>query len=322
MNQSKYPAIDLSNLKTYSIKERQSKVEIDAFAKPYQPGGSMNSFLASLPHILKANDLHALINHMIDAIQHKRPIIIMMGAHVIKCGLNPLLIDWLQSGYISSIALNGAGVIHDTEVALFGTTSEDVATALDDGSFGMVQETPAFINAALKEGRNMELGFGESVGKRIVESDNCPNSHLSLLATAYTCNIPVTVHVAIGTDIIHQHSNTDGATLGELSHRDFKIFCNQVKNIGDGGVVLNFGSAVILPEVFLKAISVTRNLGHHVHKFVTANFDMFQHYRPQVNVLQRPTKTGGTSYQFTGHHEIMIPLLFAGVKEGVAGGII
>ena len=319
MPPSKYHEIDLSQLQTYSISNRYSKVEIDVFARPHRTGGSFRQFLDGLPAILKAADLKALIDELVQAVRNGLPIIIMMGAHVIKCGLSPLLIEWIKSGYLSCIAFNGAGVIHDTEISLFGTTSEDVKTALDDGSFGMVRETPAFINTALAAGRDAGLGYGESIGKAIYECIDCHYKDLSILATAYAHNVPVTVHVAIGTDIIHQHPNTVGATLGELSHRDFRIFCDRVKELRRGSVVLNFGSAVVLPEVFLKAIAVTRNLGNPVHEFTAANFDMLQHYRPRVNVLQRPTQTGGKTYQFTGHHEIMIPLVFAGVSEGITG---
>ena len=315
MTKPNYNEIDLNAIKTYSINERKSKVNISEFAKCSKKGQSFSQFFDSLPNILKSKDLLALIDDIIAAINNDKPIIIMMGAHVIKCGLNPLLIRFIELGIINCIALNGAGVIHDTELAYWGNTSEDVGQALNDGSFGMVQETPATINNALSEGRKYKLGFGEAVGRKISEDEKCIYKQNSLLMNAYKHKIPITVHVAIGTDIIHQHGNSDGATIGELSHRDFKIFCNQIKDLGNGGVLLNFGSAVILPEVFLKALTVVRNLGYDTHKFSTANFDMLQHYRPRVNVLNRPTQTGGRAYQFTGHHEIMIPLLFAGIIE-------
>ena len=239
-----------------------------------------------------------------------------MGAHVIKCGLSPLIIQLMEVGVIKCLALNGAGIIHDTEVSNWGITSEDVAEALNDGSFGMVKETAEFINSALEIGKKLKLGFGEAVGKKICESD-AAYKQLSILSCGFKKKVPITVHVAIGTDILHQHPGTNGATIGELSHRDFKIFCSQVAKLTEGSVVINFGSAVVLPEVFLKALTVARNLGHNAHGFTTANFDMLRHYRPQVNVVQRPTQTGGKGFQFTGHHEIMIPLLVAGILEGI-----
>jgi len=316
MSKSKYKEIDLSRVKTYSINERRSKVVTADFAKVPQKGGSFLEFYNSLPQILIGKDFRELSDRIIRAIQNHKPIIIMMGAHVIKCGLSPLLIEFMNRGIAQCIALNGAGVIHDTETAFWGTTSEDVAEALKDGSFGMVQETAAIINSALAAGQTDALGFGEAVGKKISETD-CAYKNLSILAQGFERHIPVTVHVAIGTDIIHQHCNSNGAVIGELSYRDFKIFCQQVSEIGEGGVLLNFGSAVVLPEVFLKALTVARNLGFNVHNFTTANFDMIKHYRPQVNIVQRPTQTGGKGFQFTGHHEIMIPLLLATIIENI-----
>jgi hypothetical protein len=311
---SSYKEIDLHQVKTYSIKDRPSKVNIADFAKPLAKGLSFAQFLESLPRILKGKDLLQLIGDMERAISIGKPIIIMMGAHVIKCGLSPLIIQLLERRIINCIALNGAGVIHDTELAYWGFTSEDVAKALEDGSFGMVRETPQIIQQALSIGKNLSLGFGEAVGKKIFE-DKSDYGHLSILATGFKQHVPITIHVAIGTDIIHQHGVMDGANIGELSHRDFRIFAERVGHLGDGGILLNFGSAVVLPEVFLKALTVARNLGNPVFNFITANFDMFRHYRPQMNVLQRPTQTSGKAYEFIGHHEIMIPLLCAGLSE-------
>ena len=311
---SNYKEIDLTKIKTYSINKRPSKVNIADFAKVYKKGYSFLQFWQSLPNILIGKELHELVEAIILAIRKKKPVIIMMGAHVIKCGLNPLLIQLMEKGVVACIAINGAGVIHDTETAYWGSTSEDVAEALNDGSFGMVKETPTIINSALVDGKINCLGFGESAGRKIF-NDNCSYKNLSILAKGYELKIPITVHVAVGTDIVHQHSSSDGAVIGELSHRDFKIFCQQVSSLGDGGVVLNFGSAVVLPEVFLKSLTVARNLGYRVHNFTTANFDMIRHYRPQVNVVQRPIRTGGRGFQFIGHHEIMIPLLIAGIIE-------
>jgi len=313
---SKYNQINLNKIKTYSIKDRLSKVNIDSFVRPYQKGNSLQQFISDLPDILIGADFKELINKIANAYKNEKQIIVMMGAHVIKCGLNPIIIQLMEAGIIKCLALNGAAVIHDTEVANWGITSEDVANALEDGSFGMVQETPQFINNALSEGEKLDLGFGESVGKKITETD-CKYKHLSILEAGYRLNIPITVHVAIGTDIIHQHPNSRGDIIGELSYRDFQIFSHQVAKLEKDAVVLNFGSAVILPEVFLKALTITRNLGKKTNGFITANFDMLRHYRPQVNVVQRPTKTGGKGYQFTGHHEIMIPLLAAAIVEKI-----
>jgi hypothetical protein len=313
---SKYEEIDLSKIKTYSISNRLSKVNTADFARSYQKGASLNQFLSDLPNILIGADFKQLIKSLVHAYRSEQQIIAMMGAHVIKCGLSPLIIQLMEVGVIKCLALNGAGIIHDTEVANWGITSEDVAEALNDGSFGMVKETAEFINSALENGKQLKLGLGEAVGKKISESD-AAYKQLSIIASGYKNNIPITVHVAIGTDILHQHPGTNGAIVGELSHRDFKIFCSQVAKLAEGSVVLNFGSAVVLPEVLLKALTVARNLGHNAHGFTTANFDMIHHYRTRVNVVQRPTQTGGMGYHFTGHHELMIPLLVAGVLEGI-----
>lgn len=313
---SVYEEIDLQKVKTYSIANRFSKINTADFAKPYQKGTSLKQFISNLPNVLIGSDFKKLIEKIVKAFRLNKQIIVMMGAHVIKCGLSPLINQLMEVGIIKCLALNGAGIIHDTEVANWGMTSEDVAEALNDGSFGMVRETADFINIAMEEGHQLELGLGEAIGKKISDS-NAPHKQLSVLACGYENKIPITVHVAIGTDILHQHPDTNGAIVGEMSHRDFKIFCAQVAQLSKGSVVLNFGSAVILPEVFLKALTVARNLGNNAHGFITANFDMLQHYRPQVNIVQRPTQTGGKGYQFTGHHEIMIPLLVGGILEGI-----
>ncbi|MEE4311241.1 MAG: hypothetical protein V2J62_05175 [candidate division KSB1 bacterium] len=313
---SRFKAIDLTGLKTYSIKNRSSKVDITAFSKPYDRKSKATGLWDAIPNVLIGKDLRELVNDIVAAKRNGKPVILMMGAHVIKCGLNPLVIQLMNEGIIQCIAMNGACVIHDTETAFWGNTSEDVSSALDDGRFGMVKETPEIINNALKQGSEKDMGYGESIAWAICESE-ASHSQLSILAASHQCKIPVTVHVAIGTDITHQHENSEGATIGTLSYRDFKIFCDQISRLGNGGVLLNFGSAVILPEVFLKALSVARNLGHDVHHFTTANFDMIRHYRPQVNVVQRPTQTGGRGFHFTGHHEIMMPLLVSGIMDNI-----
>lgn len=311
---SKYPEIDLQKVKTYSVRQRLSKVHRDELAKPFRRGDFFETFYHSLPDILAAKDFRELVERIIAACEKNKPVIVMMGAHVIKVGLAPILVDLMRRGVITCVAMNGAGVIHDTELALFGQTSEEVADGLADGSFGMAQETGEFINHAIIAGRSKQQGFGEAVGEALM-ARSVEGVKRCLLATAFELSIPATVHVAIGTDIIHQQPTADGAAYGELSFRDFKIFTAQVAKINDGGVVLNIGSNVVMPEVFLKALTIARNLQPPVKDFFTANFDMYAHYRPRVNVVQRPTLQGGKGYNFIGHHEIMIPLLAAAVKE-------
>jgi len=311
---SKYKQINLEKIKTVSIHERKSKVQTGDFAKIFQPGKNFSDFIESLPDILVAKDFKDFSIAFADAIKAGKTISLMMGAHLIKVGLGPLIVDMIKRKMISSISMNGAGVIHDSELALWGVTSEDVAVNLQNGSFGMSKETAEFINSTLKENLSTDLGYGESVGKKIFYSD-APFKDFSILSNAFENSIPVTIHAGIGTDIIYQHPNMDGGAAGELSYRDFKILCEVLKNIGNGGIVLNIGSAVILPEVFLKALTVVRNLGYDAFNFTTATFDMFQQYRSRVNVVERPTASNGKGYYFIGHHEIMIPLLLASVHN-------
>jgi hypothetical protein len=312
---AKYKQINVAGVKTISIRDRKSKVTPRDFAKPFDAEhASFKDFLDSLPHILVANDLKDLVHDIVRSRQRSKPVILMMGAHVIKVGLSPLIIDLLKRGMITHVAMNSAASIHDVETALWGKTSEDVAVNLMDGTFGMSKETGDFINLALTKGMNeSDEGYAETLGKKICAM-KARNRHLSILAMCYNLGIPATVHVAIGTDIIHQQATMDGAATGELSYRDFKVFVNSVKNLINGGVVLNIGSAVIMPEVFLKALTVARNLGYKAKGFSTANFDMIRQYRPQMNVVERPTQKFGRGYSFTGHHEIMIPLLAAMIK--------
>ncbi|MDD2331268.1 MAG: hypothetical protein PHI68_01305 [Candidatus Cloacimonetes bacterium] len=302
---SKYHEADLNKVHRYSVATRKSIVNKDFFAKKGKLDTS--AFLESLPEILKAKDLRELVSACKIARDKGKAIIIGLGGHVIKCGLAPLLIELMEEGFASAFMVNGSVMIHDYEIAMFGSTSEDVAEALTDGSFGMAIETGDGINSAIKEGAMGRLGLGEALGKALC--DTTPNKEYSLLASAYERGIPVTVHVALGTDIIHQHPSADGAAIGECSLRDFRILCQQLGNLNDGGVILNFGSAVIIPEVFLKALSVARNLCPPVNNFTTAVFDMNYHYRPQTNVVQRPVLKGGKGFYFIGHHEILIPLL-------------
>jgi hypothetical protein len=240
----------------------------------------------------------------------------MLGAHVVKCGLSPLIIDLMKKRVITAVALNGAGIIHDTELAIAGKTSEDVGSALRDGSFGMAKETAEFINGAINKGVRGGLGIGRSVGKEIVRN-KLPLSGISILGAGIKNNVPVTVHVAVGTDIIHQHPSCNGAAIGEGSLIDFRNLIYSVIRLNKGGVVVNVGSAIILPEVFLKAVNIARNLGHRVAGFSAANFDMFVHYRPAQNVVRRPTADGGWGCNIIGHHEIMIPVLYQSIIEGL-----
>ena len=312
----KYPPLDLSKIKTYSIKGRKSKVRLDDEARPHRPGGSFKDFLEHLPPILAAGDFKKVISAIAKAHTNGKTVMIGMGAHPIKVGLNPILIDLMERGIIQSLALNGAGIIHDFELAYIGHTSEDVAAELATGAFGMAEETAQILNGWVAEGVKKGLGIGESIGQKII-SDELPYRHNSLLATGARLGLPVTVHVAIGTDIIHMHPSADGAAIGEGSLRDFHRLTSVVSRL-EGGVYLNIGSSVILPEVFLKALTIARNLGYKVDRFTTVNMDFLQHYRPVTNVVSRPTRQGGQGYRLTGHHEIMVPLLAAGLLETLA----
>jgi hypothetical protein len=313
---TKFKQINLGKVKTISIKDRKSKVTPDDFAVPLDTKkASFSNFIDSLPRILIGNELRNLVDDIVQARAKKKPVILMMGAHVIKVGLSPLIIDLLKRGVITHVAMNSAASIHDVETAMWGHTSEDVALNLMDGTFGMSKETGDFINTALtKAMKATTAGYGETLAKNILARKGRYHN-VSILASCYDLNIPVTVHAAIGTDIIHQQASMDGAATGELSFRDFKVLINSVKDLINGGVVLNFGSAVIMPEVFLKALTVARNLGYKAKGFSTANFDMIRQYRPQVNVVERPTQKYGRGYNITGHHELMFPLLAAMIKH-------
>ncbi len=313
-----YPdPLDLKPLKTYSLFDRPSKVDISDFASPLRPGMCVRDLIDCLPSQLAAKDLLTLVKATCHAVSNDRPVMLAMGAHVIKVGLNPIIIDLLKKGIISSISMNGAGIIHDCETAMAGKTSEDVAAALKDGSFGAARETGEFINQAISEAADAGTGLGQGVGNALLKED-FPYNDLSILATCAKFDVPVTVHVAIGTDIIHIHPAVNGAAIGKTSHLDFRIFSALVSRLS-GGVFLNAGSAVILPEVFLKALTLVRNLGYEVRDITTANFDFIRHYRPLTNVVHRPTLEGGTGFHFTGHHELMIPLFFAFVLNELEG---
>lgn len=300
--------IDLSAVTTSPLRERVNKVSVQDFATLPEPEIDLSPFLASLPNILKVPDFLELVDDIAAAHRNGKPVIAMMGGHVIKCGLSPLLIALAKRGVITGFAFNGASSIHDFEIALIGETSEDVAAYLQSGQFGMWEETGRLMNAAIQHAADTHIGMGEALGQQLVEM-NAPYNAYSLLAAGIQHEVPITVHVAIGTDIIHQHPAANGAAIGEASFTDFRLLTALVGDLQGGGVVLNFGSAVILPEVFLKALTIVRNLGQTVTHFTAANFDMNQQYRPVENVVKRPTEGGGKGYTFTGHHELMIPLL-------------
>ncbi|MBI5199452.1 MAG: deoxyhypusine synthase family protein [Nitrospirae bacterium] len=289
-----------------------SKVSLPDFGTPFKPGRSFKDFLSSLPGILAAKDFKEVADTIAKAYKKRKPIVLGMGAHPVKVGLNPIIIDLMRRRIITAIAMNGAGIIHDFELASAGKTSEDVAESLIHGSFGMAEETGKILNQAIIKGVLKGIGIGESIGREILRG-RYPYKDKSILATGAKLNIPVTVHVAIGTDIIHMHPDADGSAIGEGSHIDFRIFTSVISQL-KGGVYINLGSAVIMPEVFLKALTIARNIGHKIKRFTTVNMDFIQHYRPSVNVIARP---GGKGYALTGHHEIMFPLLAAAVLERI-----
>jgi hypothetical protein len=305
--------LDFTSLNTYSLHERHCKVTVADFAQAVKPGMTVRELIANLPKQLAGKDFPELVERIAAAVIGKRPVLVGMGAHVIKVGLAPILIDLMERGIISTLALNGAGIIHDAEIAMVGRTSEEVASVLGAGAFGAARETGEVLNQAINQGAREGIGIGEAVGNALLQQ-NFPFNSQSLLAQARRLGIPVTVHVAMGTDIIHIHPAADGAAIGQCSHHDFRVFCRLVSGL-EGGVYLNLGSAVLLPEVFLKALTVVRNLGHVVQRFTTANFDFIRAYRPATNVVHRPTLEGGKGFNFTGHHELMIPLLAAAVVD-------
>ncbi len=310
MSRYRFTPLDLSQLSTYPLATRPSKVTTQNFARPLTPPSSLGDFLASLPDILAARELRELAALMRSAKEAQRAIIVGIGGHVIKTGLSPVLIDLMQRGLITALAMNGSAMIHDFETALVGATSEDVEATLPSGQFGMAEETGTLINEAINAGAKEQLGLGEAVS-RSLHIRQPPHRSASVLYCAYELNIPVTVHVAIGTDIIHLHRNADGASLGQASLQDFRLLCDIVRELDKGGAYLNIGSAVIMPEVFLKTVTVVRNLGFPLENFTTANFDFIQHYRPLTNVVRRPVAGSGRGFSFIGHHEIMVPLLAA-----------
>jgi hypothetical protein len=305
--------IDRTSLKTYPLASRKSKVDRADFAHPWKPQGTLEDFLKRLPNILAAKDFKAVVSAIVKAHKASKHVVMAMGAHVIKVGLNPIVVDMMERGVITAIAMNGAGIIHDLELAMIGRTSEDVLEGLEQGAFGMAEESADFLNRAIAEAGKEGPGLGQAVGRAIIK-ENLPFVKDSILATAARLEIPATVHVAIGTDIIHIHPGFDPEAAGKASYDDFRLFASVVAALEDG-VYMNIGSAVIMPEVFLKALTLVRNLGHKVKRFTTVNMDFIRHYRPMTNVVHRPTASGGQGYALIGHHEMMFPLLAAAVIE-------
>lgn len=313
MRKRSFRPLDLSKVRTYPLKKRLSKVRESLLGKKIQKGAQLRSFIQGLPDILAAQSFKEVARKIAHAYRSNNTILLGMGAHPIKVGLSPLIIDFMERRIISAVAMNGAGIIHDFELAFMGETSEDVAASLKDGSFGMAAETASFLNRAITRGYDRGQGLGAAIGEAILKA-RLPHHRLSILANGAKLGVPVTVHVGVGTDIIHMHPNADGKALGEGSLKDFRTLTSVVATLRDG-VFLNLGSAVILPEVFLKALSLARNLGHPVRNLTTVNLDFLLHYRPLTNVVTRPTLESGKGYHLTGHMEIMVPLLFAAILE-------
>jgi hypothetical protein len=311
-----FQPINLEKINTYPLASRPSKVTTVDFARPLEENDSLKSFLDKLPNILAVQSLREIARQIKRAKALNKPIIFGIGGHVVKTGLAPVLIDLMRRGFLTAIAANGSVLVHDTEIALVGFTSEDVDSTLGKGDFGAAQETGEILNAAAKNGAKAKIGLGEAMGAELL-AQNPSNAESSILCQAYKNKIPVTAHLAVGADIGHFHASCDGAALGAGSHTDFKLFCSIVKEMNGGGVYLNLGSAVVLPEIFLKAVTVVRNLGFPLEDFTTANFDFIQSYRPNTNVVRRPTAGGaGRGFSLTGHHEILIPLLAAQILCG------
>lgn len=312
----------MSAVRTVPVARRANKVSAGEFAHPPGDDRSFAAFLDSLPDVLVARDFRAVVDAIVSAAARHRGVIVMLGGHVVKTGLAPLLLDLMRRGVITHVAMNGSAAIHDYEMARFGATSEDVAAGLRDGTFGMAEETGREMNAAFTSGMHAGHGMGEALGRALAARSDLTNSELSILLGAFQLGVPTTVHAALGAEIIHQHPTANGAAIGDTSHRDFRRLAASCADIDDGGVVLNLGSAVIMPEVFLKALTIARNLNAgRPQNFVSVDLDMQRHYRPRMNVVQRPTLHSGKGYEITGHHEIMVPLLAWAVVErlGVGG---
>ena len=312
---TKFPHLDLSGLRSCSIRERESKVDRDDFGRPWTSGGSLNRFLDRLPGLLAAADFKAAVERLAAAVRGRKTVILAMGGHPVKVGLAPIIIDLMDRGALSLVAVNGSVMVHDTEVAMIGGTSEDVAASLGDGAFGMGREANELINRAAARASENGRGLGRSLGELIEDGGHAFASE-SVFASGARLDIPVTVHVALGTDVYHIHPEARGADLGRAGMDDFHTFCSAVSTLEDG-VFINLGSAVIMPEVFLKAVTLARNLGYGLRNITTINMDFIRHYRPRVNVVQRPTSQGGQGYNLVGHHELMFPLLAAALIENL-----
>jgi hypothetical protein len=311
-----YEPLDLNRVRTVPLESRKSKVQAEDLARPWDRGGSLRDFLDRLPGLLAAADLRTIARTIVRARERGRPVIVGLGAHVVKVGLTPVLVDLLERGIVTVLAANGAVPVHDFELATVGATSEEVEAGLGEGQFGMAEETGRFLNEAAKEAVYGGRGFGRTLGEKLVKLDP-PHVRRSLFAAAARLEVPITVHVALGTDIVHMHPACDPAAIGEATYHDFRLLAAAVGDLGDGGVYLNIGSAVLLPEVFLKALTLARNLGHAVRDFTTVNLDFIQHYRPTQNVVRRPVAGGGRGFALTGHHELLVPLLAAAIVEGL-----
>lgn len=309
---------DLRRLRTVPFQGRHNKVDPSLMARVPGPDSSFRTFLDSLPDVLAARDLRAIIAHVADSARSRKGVVLLLGGHVVKVGLGPLVAHWLQRGIVSHVAMNGAAAIHDFELAAFGGTSEDVAAGLDDGTFGMVEETGVEMNAATSAAAAEGLGLGEGLARALAERPALPGRDASILLACREHGVPVTVHTTMGAEITHQHPSADGAAIGNTSLRDFRRLAGSLPALDSGGAVLNWGSAVVLPEVFLKALAIARNLGGgRPTKFLAADFDMIRQYRPRMNVVERPTRGGGVGYQLTGHHELLLPLLVWGVLDAL-----
>lgn len=312
---------DVARLRTVPIARRPNKVSAGEFAQPPGSDRSFRAFLHSLPEILVARDFRQVVAGLVAASRRRRSVVVMLGGHVVKTGLSPLLVELMGRGVVTHVAMNGSAAIHDYEMARFGATSEDVAAGLRDGTFGMAEETGRGLNEAIIAGSRSGQGMGEAIGAALEREEHLAHGELSLLLAARRLGVGATVHAALGAEIIHQHPTANGAAIGDTSLRDFRRLAAALPGLDDGGVVLNIGSAVIMPEVFLKALTVARNLGNgHPVGFIAADFDMQRHYRPRVNVVQRPTLAGGRGYEITGHHEILIPMLAWAVIDALDDG--
>ena len=315
----KFKPINLKDIKTYSLKRRKSKVSTKDFGSRWVSNGNLGLWLNNLPNILAGSDFKKLVTRLTISVKEGKAVILALGAHTIKVGLSPIILDLMERGIITGLAMNGAGIIHDLEVAMVGGTSEDVDSEIIHGRFGMAKETGEFLNKAIKEGAKKGEGLGTSVGNSILKA-SFPYNEFSLSAGAARMNIPLTVHVAMGTDIIHFHPAVDGSAIGKTSHLDFRIFATMISQL-EGGAYINLGSAVILPEVFLKALTLVRNLGFNIKEFTTLDMDFIKHYRPMTNVVKRPTLESGIGFSLTGHNEIMFPLLAAALIENLDSNI-